>query len=222
MVWKVVASYRVTTSYQATPFCVFGATTTKYAEGYFYTIKEIIMRIDAVQTIKDRLTMREVLERYGYTADKKGFICCPFHSEKTPSMRIYEKDYHCFGCGEHGDVITFIQKLFGLSFQNTLRKIDADFGLNIYGDHSFEELRRSHYQQQALQAKREREKREKQKAEDEYWAEFDEWKRLDDNRRLYRPKSPDEELHPLFVESLQKLDYQKYVLDCLDERRMAL
>lgn len=177
------------------------------------------MRIDAVQTIKERLTMREVLEHYGYTADRKGFICCPFHNEKTPSMRIYEKDYHCFGCQEHGDVITFIQKFFGLSFQDTLRKIDADFGLNIYGDHSFEELRRSHYQQQALQAKREREKREKQKAEDDYWAAFDEWKRLDDNRRIYRPKSPDEELHPLFVESLQKLDYQKYVLDCLDERR---
>ena len=174
------------------------------------------MRIDAVQTIKDRLTMREVLGRYGYTADKKGFICCPFHSEKTPSMRIYGKDYHCFGCQEHGDVITFVQKLFGLSFQDTLRKIDADFGLNIYGDHSFEEFRRSHYQQQALQAKREREKREKQKAEEDYWAAFDEWKRLDDNRRIYRPKSNDEELHPLFVESLQKLDCQKYVLDCAE------
>lgn len=181
------------------------------------TVKRVDdMRIDAVQTIKDRLTMREVLERYGYTADRKGFICCPFHNEKTPSMKIYKKDYHCFGCQENGDVITFVQKLFGLSFQDTLRKIDADFGLNIYGDHSFEELRRSHYQQQALQAKREREKREKQKAEDDYWKAFDEWKRLDDNRRIYRPKSPDEELHPLFVESLQKLDYQKYVLDCAE------
>ena len=106
-----------------------------------------------------------------------------------------------------------------MSFQETLRKIDADFGLNIYGDHSFEELRRSHYQQQALQAKREREQREKQKAEDEYWAAFDEWKRLDDNRRLYRPKSPDEELHPLFIESLQKLAHQEYLVDCLNERR---
>jgi DNA primase len=192
------------------------------ARGVFLYHKEIIMRIDAVQTIKDRLKMSEVLERYGYTADRKGFICCPFHLEKTPSMRIYDKDYHCFGCQEHGDVITFIQKLFRLSFQDTLRKIDADFGLNIYGDHSFEELRRSQYMQKVLQAKREREKREKQKAEDDYWKAFDEWKRLDDNRRIYRPKSPDEELHPLFVESLQKLDYQKYVLDCLDERRMAL
>ena len=167
------------------------------------------MRIDVVQTIKNRLTMREVLERYGYTVDKKGFVCCVFHNEKTPSMRIYEKDYHCFGCQEHGDVITFIQKLFGLSFQDTLRKIDADFGLNIYGDHSFEELRRSHYQQQALQAKREREKREKQKAEDDYWAAFDEWKRLDDNRRIYRPKSHDEELHPLFVKNMYLIVWAK-------------
>lgn len=174
------------------------------------------MRIDAVQTIKECLTMREILERYGYTVGKKGFICCPFHNEKTPSMKIYEKDYHCFGCQEHGDVITFTQKLFGLSFQDALRKIDADFGLNVYENHSFEEIRRSHYQQQALRAKREREKQKKQKAEDEYWAAFDEWKRLDDNRRIYRPKSPDEELHPLFSESLRKLDYQKYVLECAE------
>lgn len=177
------------------------------------------MRINAVQEIKSRLTMRDVLERYGYTADRKGFICCPFHAEKTASFRIYEKDYHCFGCQEHGDVITFAQKLFGLSFQETLRKLDADFELNLYSDHSFEELRRSHFQQQALQAKREREKRQKEKADAEYWAAYDEWKRLDDNRRIYRPKSPDEELHPLFVESLQKLHHQWHLVLCLDERR---
>ena len=178
------------------------------------------MRIDAVQTIKERLTMREVLERYGYSTKRR--IPCPLHCGKDENFEIKGNNWRCYShCGS-GDTISFVQKLFGLSFQETLRKIDSDFGLNIYSDHSFEELRRSHYQQQALQAKREREKREKQKAEDDYWKAFDEWKRLDDNRRLYRPKSPDEELHPLFVESLQKLDYQKYVLDCLDERRMEL
>ena len=180
------------------------------------------MRIDAVQTIKDRLTMREVLERYGYEPNKKGFVCCMFHNEKTPSMKIFEKDYHCFGCGANGDVFSFVQKLFNLSFPDTLKKIDLDFGLNLYGEHTFDEIRRSHYKQKQIQAERERKKRENEQAENEYWAVFDEWKRLDDNRRIYRPKSPNEELHPLFVESLQKLDYQKYVLDCLDERRMEL
>lgn len=177
------------------------------------------MRIDAVQTIKDRLTMREVVEHYGYEADKKGFMYCPFHNEKTPSFRIYDKDFHCFGCQEHGDIVSFVQKLFNLSFPDTLRKIDADFGLNIYGDHTFEELRRSHYKQMAIKAGRERKQREKEQADKEYWVAFEEWKRLDDNRRLYKPKSPDEELHPLFVESLQKLTHQEYLVDCLDERR---
>ena len=177
------------------------------------------MQFNVVQTIKDRLTMCEVLERYGYEPNKKGFVCCPFHNEKTPSMKIFEKDYHCFGCGEHGDVITFVQKLFNLSFQEALKKIDVDFGLNLYGDKTFEELRKSHYQTKKLQAKQERKKAEKEQADNEYWAAFDEWKRLDDNKRNFAPKTPDEELHPLFVEALQKLSYQTYLLDCLETRR---
>ena len=177
------------------------------------------MQFNTVQTIKDRLTMREVLEYYGYEPNKKGFICCMFHNEKTPSMKIFEKDYHCFGCGEHGDVITFVQKLFSLSFQEALKKIDIDFGLNLYGDKTFEELRKSHYQTKRLQAKREREKAEKENADMRYWAAFDEWKRLEDNKQKFAPKTLDEELHPLFVEALQKLSYQIYLLDCAEIRR---
>lgn len=180
------------------------------------------MQFNEVQTIKDRLTMREVLERYGYEPNKKRFICCPFHLEKTPSMKIFEKDYHCFGCGEHGDTITFVQKLFNLSFQEALKKIDVDFGLNLYGDKTFEELRKSHYQLKRLQAKKEREKAEREQVKSQYWAAFDEWKRLDDNKQNYAPKTPNEELRPLFVEALQKLTYQTYVLDCLETRRRVL
>lgn len=178
------------------------------------------MSVDKVAIIKDRLTMREVLLRYGYEPNRAKFICCPFHSEKTPSMKIYEQDFHCFGCGEHGDVISFVQKLFGLSFPDTLKKIDIDFGLNLYGEHSFEDLRKAHYKQKQIQAERERNQREKQQADNEYWKIFDEWKRLDDNKRKYAPKTPNEEWHPLFVEALQKLAYQEYLLDCAEERRI--
>ena len=180
------------------------------------------MQFNEVQTIKDRLTMLEVLERYGYEPNKKGFMYCPFHFEKTPSMRIYDKDYHCFGCGEHGDTITFVQKLFNLSFQEALKKIDVDFVLNLYSDKTFEELRKSHYQLKQLQAKREREKAEREQSNVEYWAVFDEWKRLEDNKQKFAPKTPDEELRPLFVEASQKLSYQTYLLDCLETRRRVL
>jgi DNA primase len=164
--------------------------------------------------IKQRLNTRDVLTAYGIETNSKGFACCPFHNEKTASFKVYDGDrgYYCFGCGESGDVITFVQKLFNLSFPEALRKIDTDFGLNIYGDHTFEDIRRSHYQQMAVKAKKERAKREKEALNNEYWKAFDEWKRLDDNRRIYKPKSPDEDLHPLFVESLQKLEYQIFIL----------
>ncbi len=47
---------------------------------------------------------------------------CPFHTEKTPSFRVNEDKgvFHCFGCGEGGDVITFIERIEGLDFRTTL------------------------------------------------------------------------------------------------------
>ena len=175
------------------------------------------MRIDAVQTIKDSLTMRDVLEQYGYTARRR--IPCPLHGGDGDNFEVKEKSYCCHSRCGGGDVISFVQKLFDLSFPDTLRKIDADFGLNIYGDHTFEELRRSHYKQMAIKAERERKRREKEQTDKEYWAAFDEWKRFDDNKRNYAPKTPDEEWHPLFVEALQKLAYQEYLLDMAEVRR---
>lgn len=180
------------------------------------------MRFDAVQTIKDRLTMREVLLYYGYRPNRANFICCPFHNEKTPSMKIYEKDYHCFGCGEHGDIISFVQKLFGLSFPDTLKKVDFDFRLNLYGEHSFDELRRSYYKQKQIQAERKRKNQQKEQAENEYWVVFGEYARLFRNKILYEPSTMDsEQWHPLFIEALQKLAYQEYLLDMAEGRRCA-
>ena len=180
----------------------------------------MIYNNNAVQTIKDRLTMREVLLRYGYEPKRR--MKCPLHNGDGLNFEVKEKSFMCYSQCGGGDVITFVQKLFNLSFPDTLKKIDVDFGLNLYGDHTFEELRKSHYQQKKLQAERERKKREKEQVDNEYWAVFDEWKRLYDNERKYAPKTPDEEWHPLFVEALQKLEYQKYLLECAEERRCNL
>jgi hypothetical protein len=177
------------------------------------------MQFDAVQTIKDRLTMREVLEHYGYTAKRR--MPCPLHNGKDNNFEVKEHSFMCYSQCGGGDVITFVQKLFNLSFSDALRKFDTDFCLNLYGDKTFEELRKSHYQTKQLQARREREIAKREQADNEYWVLFDEWKRLDDNKRNFAPKTFFEELHPLFVEALQKLSYQEFLLDIADIQRCS-
>ncbi|GAN78739.1 DNA primase [Acidocella aminolytica] len=61
--------------------------------------------------------------------DWKG--CCPFHGEKTPSFYVYDDHYHCFGCGEHGDVITFVMKTTGASFMEAVEDLAAQAGLDV-------------------------------------------------------------------------------------------
>lgn len=177
-----------------------------------------------VEAIKSRVTMADVCQFYGIETNNKGFACCPFHNEKTASFKIYSGDrgYHCFGCGESGDVIDFVRRFENLPFQDALRKIDLNFGLNLFGNRSFEERRQSHFRQKAIIAERERKKAEREAANRQYWKVFDEWKRLSDNRKHYKPKSPEEPLHPLFVESLQKLQRQEYLLDIaeLEKRKI--
>ncbi|MHA1599729.1 MAG: DNA primase [Alphaproteobacteria bacterium] len=56
---------------------------------------------------------------------------CPFHNEKTPSFTVSGDKgfFHCFGCGEHGDVITFISRTEGLSFPETVERLAGEAGL---------------------------------------------------------------------------------------------
>jgi hypothetical protein len=60
-------------------------------------------------------TTREVLSHYCIESKAKN-ILCPFHNEKTPSMYVYEYNFHCFGCGIHLDCIGFVQKHEGVGF----------------------------------------------------------------------------------------------------------
>lgn len=84
------------------------------------------------QEVKERISMMEIVTGYGLNVNRSGFCNCPFHNEKTPSMKIYEKGFKCFGCGEGGDMFVFVQKFFNLSsIYEAAKKINQDFGLNI-------------------------------------------------------------------------------------------
>jgi DNA primase len=57
--------------------------------------------------------------------------CCPFHAEKTPSFYVYDDDFHCFGCGAHGDVFTFIMKTTGAAFMEVVERLAGEAGLSV-------------------------------------------------------------------------------------------
>ncbi|MBR0659045.1 DNA primase [Neoroseomonas oryzicola] len=57
--------------------------------------------------------------------------CCPFHGEKTPSFYVYDDHFHCFGCGAHGDAITFVMRADGASFPEAVERLAAEAGMEV-------------------------------------------------------------------------------------------
>jgi DNA primase len=57
--------------------------------------------------------------------------CCPFHNEKTPSFYVYEDGYHCFGCGAHGDAISFVMQSEGAGFMEAVERLAAEASLEV-------------------------------------------------------------------------------------------
>jgi DNA primase catalytic core len=58
---------------------------------------------------------------------------CPFHAEKTPSFTVSDERafFHCFGCGEHGDVFAFVMKTESLAFPDAVRRVAQRFGVPV-------------------------------------------------------------------------------------------
>lgn len=94
---------------------------------------------DQIETIKERLDIVSVVQEYVPTLKKSGrnyFGICPFHQEKTPSFSVNSDLglFKCFGCGEGGDVIKFIEKIEGLDFPHALENAAKRTGIELKRD----------------------------------------------------------------------------------------
>ena len=88
-----------------------------------------------LEDIRSRIALTDVVGKQ-VTLTRKGSEhsgLCPFHNEKTPSFTVSENNgfYHCFGCGAHGDVISFVMNTEGLSFPETVERLAAEAGLEV-------------------------------------------------------------------------------------------
>lgn len=92
-------------------------------------IKEV-MQMNIFETVKAAVTVRQAAEHYGLKINRSGMICCPFHDDRHPSLKLNEDYFYCFGCGAKGDVIDFVARLLDLSAYEAAQRLAADFGLD--------------------------------------------------------------------------------------------
>ena len=75
------------------------------------------------ETVKHSVTVKQAAEHYGCKVNRGDMICCPFHDDRHPSMKLNKGYFYCFGCGATGDVIDFVARLFGLSSYEAAKKL---------------------------------------------------------------------------------------------------
>ena len=89
-------------------------------------------KLNMFSMVKQSVTPWQAASFYGLKPDSHGMCRCLFHDDHTPSMKLYDDHFYCFGCGASGDVIDLTGKLLDLSPKESVARLCHDFG--IYPD----------------------------------------------------------------------------------------
>ncbi len=163
--------------------------------------------MNVFEAVKQSVTTRQAAEYYNLSVNRANKIACPFHNDRTPSMKV-DKRFHCFGCGADGDVIDFIAQLYGLDVKSAANKLAADFQISYEQEKRKETVKKPDREKSEEQMYLELETKCFQVLSD-YFHLLRHWE------RAYAPSPEDAQWHPRFVEALQKKDHIEYLLDVL-------
>jgi hypothetical protein len=81
------------------------------------------------ETVKSRVNVREFAGFLGLSVDRAGFTLCLFHAENTPSMKLYDNGFFCYGCGEGGDVVALAAAYWGVRPYDAAKELAAIYGI---------------------------------------------------------------------------------------------
>ncbi len=159
------------------------------------------------EIVKAHVSMREAAESYGLSVKRNNMALCPFHNDRNPSLLVADDHYHCFACGEHGDVIDFVAKSYGLSLTEAAQKLASDFGIEPDKPIPVSIRRKLKIRTEAQRLK-ENERLCFSVLNDYLWL-------LRDWQKRYAPQTPEDKPHDRFVEACHKLALTEYRLDTL-------
>lgn len=149
--------------------------------------------------IKSQLKPIDVINHYNVPVERGQMILCPFHQERTPSLKLYDDHFYCFGCHATGDVITLAAGLLGLQPYEAAKRLAEDF--TIRADRPPGKIKKP-------------KKRPVQQLWQSNLSEYFYW--LKHFKQTLAPSSPEDTPDPLFVKSCREISYIGYLLDCMD------
>ena len=153
------------------------------------------------EAVKAAVTPHMAAERYGLPVRQGNMICCPFHADRTPSMKLNEDYFYCFGCGATGDVIDLAARLFDLSKYEAVQKLAADFGISGEKPSVLAKLKRGKTQAEA--------ERHCFRVLRDYFGILQDWK------EHCAPQSPEDPIDPRYAEACHMLERIGNMLDIL-------
>ena len=158
-------------------------------------------------TVKASINTREAAARYGVEVNRHGKALCPFHNDRHPSLFVDDDHYYCYACGEHGDVIDFTAKIYGLKLYEAAQKLAYDFGIT-----------QDKPPTKAMQEKQNKKSEAQRLRENEklcFSALMEYYKLLQEWMVLYAPRTPEDAQHDRFVQACHDLSYVEYLVDTL-------
>ena len=153
------------------------------------------------EAVKAAVTPHMAAERYGLPIQQGSMVCCPFHADHTPSMKLNEDYFYCFGCGAHGDVVALTAQLFALPPAEAAKKLAADFGITE--------------QKPSVLAKLKRGKSQAELESRSFRVLGDYLRILQDWKTNCAPQSPEDAIDPRYAEACHMLERIGNMLDIL-------
>ena len=172
---------------------------------------------DLARMVKNSVSMIDLCNMYSIPLNRAGFTNCPFHTEKTGSLKAYPNGggWHCFGCGEGGTVIDFTMRYFGLSCMDAIKKLNDDFNLNLPIGHKLSLKQWKEAKEKVRQLRIEQEQRQKlhQDLRKRYQDALDQFVAYDVVLSMKAPEKATDAISDEYADALHDIARARYELD---------
>ena len=150
------------------------------------------------EAVRSQVPVRAAAERYGLEVNDSSMARCPFHNDRTPSMKLYADHFYCFGCGKYGDVVDLTSELLCVPSYDAACALAEEFGVDAARPTPRPALLQ--FREDSLRC---------QRVLRDYLRLLRQW------RMQYAPTGPDEPIDDRYAEAGRMIDTVDYLTDLL-------